>query len=68
MLLCLSVVLLLLPCLSASLERLFMTLVIHEMLRKTRQGNTTQQKDKATQHNLPKAVIFKKKLAASGGT
>ena len=28
------------------------------MFRKTRQGNTTQQKEKATQHNLPKAVIF----------
>ena len=27
-------------------------------LRKTRQCNTTQQKDKATQHNSPKAVIF----------
>ena len=33
----------------------------HEMLRKTRQGNTTQQKDKATQQNSPKAVIFSKK-------
>ena len=33
----------------------YMTLIIHEMLRKTRQGNTTQQKDKATQHNSPKA-------------
>ena len=31
------------------------TVIIHEMLRKTRQGNTTQQKDKATQHNSPKA-------------
>ena len=30
------------------------------MLRKTKQGNATQQKDKATQHNSPKeAVIFK---------
>ena len=27
----------------------------------TRQSNTTQQKDKATQHNLPKAVFFKEK-------
>ena len=34
------------------------------MLR-SRQG---KQKDKAIQHNLPKAVIFKEKLAASGGT
>ena len=46
----------------------YMTLVIHEMLRKTRQGNTTQQKDKATQHNWPKQLFFKEKLAASGGT
>ena len=39
------------------------------MLRKTRQGNTTQQKDEATQHNSCKAVIFpNKKLAVSGGT
>ena len=44
-----------------------MTSVIHEMLRKTRQGNTTQQKDKATQHNSPKAVIFQRKNSASGG-
>ena len=29
---------------------------IHEMLRMTRQGNATQQKVKATQHNLPKAT------------
>ena len=37
-------------------------LIIHEMLReKERQGNTTQQKDKATQHNSPKAVIFQRK-------
>ena len=27
---------------------IYMSLIIHEMLRKTRQGNTTQQKDKAT--------------------
>ena len=33
-----------------------MTLIIHEMLRK--KGNATQQKDKATQHNSPKVVIF----------
>ena len=33
-----------------------MIFIIHEMLIKTRQGNTTQQKDKATQHNSPKAV------------
>ena len=38
-------------------------LVIHEMLRKTKQGNTTQQKDKATQHNSPKAVIFRIKIS-----
>ena len=39
-------------------------LIIHEMLRKKeRQGNTTQPKDKATQHNLPKAVIFQRKTA-----
>ena len=31
-----------------------------------REGNTTQQKDKATQRNSPKAVIFQR--AASGGT
>ena len=32
------------------------------MLReKERQGNTTQQKDKATQHNSPKAVSFQRK-------
>ena len=43
-----------------------MTLIIHEMLRKTRQGKATQQKDKATQHNSPNAA--KRKLAASGGT
>ena len=35
--------------------------IIHEMLRKERQGNTTQQKDKATQHNSPKTVIFQRK-------
>ena len=35
------------------------------ILRKTRQGNTTQQKDKVIQHNLPKAVIFTEKLATS---
>ena len=29
---------------------------------------TTQQKGKATQHNLPETVIFQEKLAASGGT
>ena len=35
--------------------KLHTTLIIHEMLR--RQGNTTQQKHKATQHNsCPKAV------------
>ena len=28
---------------------------------------TTQQKGKATQHNSPETVIFKEKLAASGG-
>ena len=33
---------------------------------KDMQGNTTQQKDKATQHNSPEAVIFKE-LAAMGG-
>ena len=37
------------------------------MLRKKRQGNTTQKKDKAAQHNSPKAVIFKEKLAVLGG-
>ena len=47
---------------------MYMTLIIHEMLRKTRQVNTTQQKDKATQHNLPKQIFFQEKLAASGGT
>ena len=36
-----------------------MTLIIHEMLRK--KGNATQQKDKATQHNSPKVVIFRRK-------
>ena len=36
-------------------------LIIQEMLRSKKQGNTTQQKDKATQHNLPKAVIFQRK-------
>ena len=40
---------------------------LHEMLKKTRQGNTTQQKYKATQHNSPKAVIFQRKLAVLGG-
>ena len=29
----------------------YMTLIIHKMFRKTRQGNTTQQKDKARQHD-----------------
>ena len=52
---------------SGKYKYMYMTLIIHEMLRKTRQGNTTQQKDKATQHNSPKAVIFQRKLAASGG-
>ena len=32
---------------------MYMTLIIH---RKTKQGNIIQQKDKATQHNSPKAV------------
>ena len=37
-------------------------LIIHEMLRdKDRQGNTTQQKDKATKHNSAKAVIPQRK-------
>ena len=42
---------------------ILMILIIHEMLRKTRQGNTTQQKDKATQHNTtrPKKLFSKKK-------
>ena len=31
-----------------------MTSIIYEMLRKTRQGNTTQQKEKATQYIPPK--------------
>ena len=39
-----------------------MTLIIHGMLRNTRQVNTMQQKDKATQHSSPKAVIFKEKI------
>ena len=43
-----------------------LTLIIHEMLRKTRQGNTTQQKDKATQHNSPKAIIFQRKISCLG--
>ena len=47
---------------------MYRTLIIHEMLRKTRQGNTTQQKDTATQHNSSKAVRLAVKLAASGGT
>ena len=34
-------------------------LIIIKMLRK--KGNTTQQKETATQHNLPKAVIFQRK-------
>ena len=28
---------------------------------------TTQQKDKASQHNSPETVIFQKKMAASSG-
>ena len=40
-----------------------MTLIIHEMLRKTRHGNTAQQKDKATQHNSPKAGFFQRKIS-----
>ena len=32
--------------------------------QKEREGNTTQQKGKATQHNLPKAVIFQRKKLA----
>ena len=46
----------------------YVTLIIHVMLRKTRQDNATQQKDKATQHNLPKTVIFQRELSALGGT
>ena len=45
------------------LECMYMTFIIHEMLR--RQGNTTQQKDKATQLTQGS---FSKKKAASGGT
>ena len=40
---------------------------LQEMLRKARQQQQ-QQKGKATQHNSPETVIFKEKLAASGGT
>ena len=36
-----------------------MTLIIHEMLRK--KGKATQQNDKVTQHNSPKAAIFQRK-------
>ena len=40
-----------------------MTSIINEKLRKKgkKQHNTTQQKDKATQHNSPKAGIFQRK-------
>ena len=38
---------------------------LQEMLRRTRERNTT--KDKAMQHNLPEAVFFKEILAALGG-
>ena len=44
-----------------------MTLIIHEMFRKTRKGNQTQQKDKVTTQ-LAKQLLFKEKLAVSGGT
>ena len=37
---------------------MYMAFNIHEMLRKTKYENTTQQKDKATKHNSPKAVIL----------
>ena len=40
-------------------------IIIHEMLRKTRQGNKTQQKHNTTH---PKQLFFKDKLAASSGT
>ena len=51
---------------TVTLIGIYMTLVIYEMLRKTRQGNTTQQKDKATQHNLPRAVTFQRKISCLG--
>ena len=44
------------------LTYIYMALIIHEMLRKMRQGNKTQQKDKATQYNLSKVLIFKETL------
>ena len=51
----------------------YMTFIIHEMLRKTRhgeagQGNTTQQKDKATQLTQSSYFLKEKVTAASGGT
>ena len=40
---------------------MYMTLIIHEILRKTRQGNTTQQKDKETHHNSLQSSYFSRK-------
>ena len=44
---------------------LYMTLIIHEMLR---QGNTTQHNRKTKQHNTTHPKQYVSKLAASGGT
>ena len=44
-------------------------LINHKVLRKTRKGNATQQKDKVTQHNTtcPRQSFFKEKLLPQVG-
>ena len=44
---------------------MYMTLIIHDMLKKTRQVNTTQQKDRETQRNTTQLVHVQRSVVCN---